>query len=190
MTARPSARTEPLRAREKNRPPGEPDDHALGRSRGGWGTKLHLVTDGAGLPLAVTLSAGQAHESRFAADTLDAVRIERIGPGRPRQRPDRVAADKGYSYDHVRAWLRGRRVGAVIPERRDPTARRASRPGRALAFDREAYRRRNVVERCVGWLEECRALATRFDKLAVHYLGVLKLAMMRRLLRATLSNRP
>ncbi|MGB3541472.1 transposase, partial [Rubrivirga sp.] len=88
------------------------------------------------------------------------------------------------------AWLRERRVGAVIPERRDQTARRASRPGRPLAFDREAYRRRNVVERCVGWLKECRALATRFDKLAVHYLGVLKLAMMRRLLRATLSNRP
>ena len=184
------ARTGPLRAREKNRPPTEPADHALGRSRGGWGTKLHPVTDGTGLPLAVRLSAGQAHESRFATDALDAVRVARVGPGRPRQRPDRVAADKGYSYDHIRAWLRARDVGAVIPERRDQAARRAARPGRPLAFDREAYRRRNVVERCVGWLKEARAVATRFDKLAVHYLGVVKLAMARRLLRATLSNRP
>ena len=136
------------------------------------------------------LSAGQAHESRFATDALDAVRVARVGPGRPRQRPDRVAADKGYSYDHIRAWLRARDVGAVIPERRDQAARRAARPGRPLAFDREAYRRRNVVERCVGWLKEARAVATRFDKLAVHYLGVVKLAMARRLLRATLSNRP
>ena len=53
----------------KNRLPHEPADHALGRSRGGWGTKVHLVTDGAGLPLAVAVSAGQAHESLHAERT-------------------------------------------------------------------------------------------------------------------------
>jgi transposase len=67
----------------ENRPPGEPADHALGRSRGGFTTKLHLVTDGHGLPLAVALSAGQAHESVHATRVLDAVRVPRRRPGRP-----------------------------------------------------------------------------------------------------------
>jgi transposase len=165
----------------------EPQDHALGRSRGGFGTKIHLVSDGGGLPLAVELSAGQAHESRFATDVLDAVRIKQP-TGRPRQRPDRVAGDKGYSYTHIRAWLRAKHIKVVIPERKDQQERRASRPGRPLSFDRQAYRRRNVVERCVGWLKEARRVATRYEKLAVHYLGVLKLAMIRKYLRVVLSN--
>jgi transposase len=50
--------------------------------------------------------------------------------------------------------------------------------GRPLRFDKDLYRRRNVVERCVGWLKECRAVATRFEKLAHHYLGMVKMAMI------------
>src|SRR5687768_1222311 len=77
---------------------GEPADHAPGRSRGGFGTKVHLVVDGNGIPLAATVTAGQAHESRSVEPTLGAVRLKRPGRGRPPRRPRRLAGDKGYSY--------------------------------------------------------------------------------------------
>lgn len=168
--------------------PGEPSDHALGRSRGGFGTKVHLVTDGAGLPLAVVLSAGQAHESRFVVPALNAVRIAQpTGPAR--QRPDALAGDKGYSYPHIRAWLRAHAIRAVIPERLDQIAQREHRAGRKPAFSPSAYRRRNAIERYVGWLKEARGLATRFDKLALHYLAALKITMIEKYLHVTFADR-
>ena len=110
---------------------------------------------------------------------MDAVRIPR-GVGRPRQRPAAVSADKGYSAQRIRDWLRKRRIEDVIPTKsnQDP------RPN----FNREAYRRRNVIERCVGWLKECRRVATRYEKLAVNYLAMLKLAMIDRYFRMGLLN--
>ena len=144
------------------------------------------MTDGRGLPLAVKLSAGQAHEAPYATPLLDTVRICRPS-GTVRQRPERVAGDKGYSHRHIRQWLRQHHITPVIPERRDQIARRRGRPP---AFDAEQYRRRNVVERCIGWLKQARAVATRFEKLALHYLGSLKLAMIRQHLKAALSNTP
>jgi transposase len=110
---------------------------------------------------------------------MDAVRVPRR-VGRPRSRPANVAGDKGDSYDRIRVWLRRRGIGAVIPQRSDQKARHRGRP---LKFDADLYRRRNVVERCVGWLKECRAVATRFEKLASHYLGMVKTAMIERYLR-------
>jgi Transposase DDE domain len=100
---------------------------------------LHLVTDGAGVPLAAHLSAGQAHESNHLEPVLEAVRLKRAGPGRPRRRPKRLAGDQGYSHGRIRAYLRRRGIAAVIPRRAD------QRPadGR-VKFDRDAYRRRNV----------------------------------------------
>jgi transposase len=71
-------------------------------------------------------------------------------------------------------------IGAVIPPRRSRGQRRRGRP---LSYDRVRYRNRNVVERCLGWLKECRALATRFEKLAVHYHGLVHLAIIERYLR-------
>ena len=144
------------------------------------------------MPLAVALSAGQAHESRYVAPVLDAVRIPRRTPGRPRRRPHTVAGDKGYSYPHIRQWLRRHRIGAVIPERRDQAKRRAHRPGRKAAFDRRAYRRRHVIENCVGRLKEARRVATRYEKLAIHYLAVLHLGIIRQLLERLLplSDKP
>jgi transposase len=115
------------------------------------------------------------------------VHVPRHAPGRPRRRPAALAGDKGYSYPGIRAWLRRYGVRAVIPERRDQVERRAHRPGRKLAFDRAAYRRRHVIENCVGWLKEARGAATRFEKLAIHYLGVVKLDMIRNLLRRLLT---
>lgn len=192
-TGRTSGRIASPRARGENLPTGEPRDHALGRSRGGFTTKIHLVTDGRGLPLAAALSAGQAHESRHAARVLGAVRVPRSGPGRPRRRPTALAGDKGYSYPSVRAWLRRRGIRAVIPERRDQVARRAHRPGRKPQFDRTAYRRRSAIECTVGALKEARAVATRYEKLAIHYLALVQLSMIRLLVRRLgrpLSHRP
>jgi len=165
------------RARRGKNVAGEPEDHALGRSRGGFGTKLHLVVDSHGIPLSATLSPGQRHESKFVESALRAVRLVRPGGrgGRPRTKPRRLAADKGYSYSTVRGYLRRRGIGAVIPTRKDqkPNPR----------FDRATYRRRNVIERLVGWLKENRRLATRFEKLAVNFLAMVKLAMIQRCFR-------
>ena len=97
-----------------------PADEALGRSRGGLTTKLHLACDGLGRPLSVVLTPGQRHESTQLAAVLDAIRVPRlVGRGRPRKRPDRVIADKGYSYGTCRRLLRRRGIPHTIPERRD-----------------------------------------------------------------------
>lgn len=99
----------------------EPEDHALGRSRGGFGTKLHLVVESHGIPLSAVLSAGQRHESKFVKPVLRAVRLVRPGGrgGRPRTRPRRLAGNKGYSYRTVRGYLRRRGIAAAIPTRKD-----------------------------------------------------------------------
>ena len=118
------------------------------------------------------MTAGQTHESKSLELVLEAVRIKRPGRGRPRRRPKRLAGDKGYSYRRIRRYLRRRGIKAVIPTRKDQK--------RNPHFDKETYRRRNVVERCVAWLKESRRLATRHEKLAVNFLAMVKLAMIRR----------
>jgi len=162
---------------------GEPEDHALGRSRGGFGTKLHLVVSGDGVPLAATLTPGQAHESQQVEPVLRRVRLRgrrgRHG-GRPRTRPHALAGDKGYSYPTIRRYLRRRGIRPVIPTRSN------QRPN--PRFDRPTYRRRSIIECVVGWLKECRRLATRFDKLAVNFLAMVHLAMLQRCLRLLLSS--
>jgi transposase len=110
--------------------------------------------------------------------------------GRPRRRPHALAGDKGYSYGSVRRWLRAHAIRAVIPEKSNAVARRERRGGRAPAFDRAAYRLRSAIECTVGALKEARRIATRYEKLAVHFLGVLKLGMIQQHLRLTLSNTP
>ncbi len=80
-----------------------------------------------------------------------------------------LIADKGYSYPACRALLRRRGITHTIPERRDQRERRGARPGRPLAFDAEAYRRRNVVGRCINRLKQWRGVATRYEKRALNY---------------------
>ena len=145
------------------------------------------MCDGRGVPLAGEVSAGQRNECEFAEQVLEATRVpNRVG----RRRPGAVAGDKGYSFRALRVWLRRHRIRAVIPERADQVRHRTHRPGRKPPFDRAAYRRRNVVERLVGWLKERRRLATRFEKLARPYPALVKLATAERYLRLTLPDIP
>nr|WP_258876806.1 MULTISPECIES: IS5 family transposase [unclassified Streptomyces] len=157
----------------------EPYDHALGRSRGGLTTKIHLACDGKGRPLAILLTPGQRHDSICARPLLERIRVPRNGPGRPRSRPDQVIADKAYSSRGFRAYLRKRSIACTIPEKADQQRHRhnrARRGGRPPAFDRQIYRRRNVVERCFNRLKGFRGIATRYDKTATSYEAAVSLA--------------
>jgi transposase len=159
--------------------PGEPADHALGRSQGGFGTKVHLVCDGDGHGLGVVVTPGQRHESVVFEAVMDTVEVRRKS-GHSRRRPLRLAGDKAYSNRRIRRWLARRKVQAVIARPDDQRARLSERA--EGSFDRERYRQRNVVERLIGWLKECRRVATRYEKLAVNFLAMLKLALIVRYL--------
>lgn len=157
------------------------NDHneALGRSRGGLTTKLHLAVDGKGRPLSIVVTQGQRHDSTQLEPVLDGIRVPRPGErGRPRKRPEHLVGDKGYSYATCRRLLRRRGIPHTIPERSDQRARRARRPGRPLAFDRERYRGRNVVERGANRLKQWRGIATRYDKRAANYRAGVVLASL------------
>ena len=121
--------------------------------------------------MAATLTAGEANESPAFAPLMESVRLSAY----PRcRRPRRVAGDKGYRRPRVLRWLRRRRIGAVIPTSRDMDL--LGRRDRRL--DVAAYRRRNVIERCVGRLKEFKRIATRAEKLAVNYLAMLTVGMI------------
>lgn len=152
----------------------EPPDHAIGRSRGGLSTKIHHAVDGHGRPMAVLVGPGQGGDAPMCLPLLDAIRVPRLGPGRPRTRPHAVLADKAYSSRAIRAELRRRGITSVIPEPRDQQGhrkRRGSHGGRPVTYDPLTYRRRNVVERSFNALKHWRGLATRYDKLATTYRG-------------------
>lgn len=166
------------RSTKKGGPHDEPKDHALGYSRGGFGTKLHLLTDGRGTPLAATLTPGQTHESKGLRPVLKAARVPDGREGHW-QRPRALAGDKAYSCAWIRTYLRRRGIERVIPQKSDQVGRR----GGHRKFDRVKYRRRHVIEQCVGWLKELRRLGTRFEKLAVNFMAMVKLGFVHRYLR-------
>lgn len=138
---------------------------ALGRSQGGFSTKIHLRAERGGKPLVFTLTGGERHEQIALPTLLETGAVKRKGPGRPRLRPDRLAGDKGYSSRTVRRYLRRRGIGDVI-------AHRSSDPPNPF-FDRIAYRERNQVERLINRFKQYRRVATRYEKLAVRYHAVL-----------------
>ncbi len=147
------------------------------RSRSGLTSKVHLACDGNGRPLSIVITPGQRHDSTQLAPLLDGIRVPRpSGRGRPRTRPDPLISDKGYSYPRCRRLMRQRQTPHTIPERWDQRARRATRPGRPLAFDQAVYARRNVVERCINRLRQWRGPATRYEKRAVNDRAMVVLA--------------
>jgi transposase len=104
---------------------------------------------------------------------------------RRRKKPKKLAGDKGYSTQGIRHWLQQQHIEPVIPHKDNELARHDP----AVIFDKPTYRQRHVIEQCVGWMKEYRRIATRFEKLAVHYHGMLQLAMIRRYLRIMFSDR-
>jgi transposase len=137
-------------------------------------SKIHHLVDGAGRPMVVLVSAGQANDAPVFAQLLAHLRVPRPGRGRARTRPHRVRADKAYSSRAIRSELRRRGITAVIPQPSDQIAhrhRRGSRGGRPPGFDAQDYKARNVIERGFNLTKQWRGLATRYDKLAVVYRG-------------------
>jgi transposase len=174
-------RTQGARSNDKKSLAGqdEPDDHAIGRSRGGLTTKTHAIVDGNGLPLALIVSPGQAGDSPALPKLLAELNVPRLGPGRPRTTPTALRGDKAYSSRGHRALLRSRGIVAVIPQPADQIGHRknkGSRGGRPVGYDTEDYKNRNVVERFFNRMKNWRGLASRYDKHAVTYRGGVVLA--------------
>ena len=137
-------------------------------------TKIHQLVDGRGRPLVLALTPGQSGDSPMLQPLLSQLAVQRIGPGRPRTRPDALLGDKAYSSRAIRTLLRARGVRVVIPQPSDQIAhrkRRGSAGGRPPAFDAATYKGRNVIERSFNDHKQWRGLATRYDKLAIVYRG-------------------
>jgi transposase len=103
------------------------------------------------------IAGGNASDCTQFTTAMEAIRVPRIGPGRPRTRPSHVLGDKDYSSKAIRTCLRRRGIAHTIPERADQVrnlARRGSRGGRPPTFGRQIYKRRNVVERCFNRLKQ------------------------------------
>ena len=155
--------------------PGEPPDHALGRSRGGLSTKVHALSDLTCTPVLALLTAGQAGDNPMLATLVRA-----LADGGNEQ-DFRLLADKAYSHPSTRTFLRARKIQHTIPERSDQIARRkakGSNGGRPPGFDSDTYKQRNTIERSFSRVKQWRGLATRYDKYAVTYLGGFLLAMV------------
>lgn len=137
---------------------GGPDDQALGRSRGGFGTKLHLAVDSLGNPVEVHLSPGQDADCTHAEALLGD------------HRPEAVLADKGYDSNAVVESIAARGTEVVIP----PKANRVEQ----REYDETLYRERNKVERCVNQFKQFRRVATRYEKTARNFLGMVLFVAM------------
>jgi transposase len=137
-------------------------------------SKIHQLVDGRGRPLVIAVTAGQAGDSPMLEPLLAHLAVRRLGPGRPRTRPNALIGDKAYSSRRNRTLLRAKRTKTVIPQPSDQVGhrlRRGSAGGRPPAFDEIAYQGRNVIERSFNDHKQWRGLATRYDKLAVVYRG-------------------
>ena len=137
---------------------------ALGRSQGGCSTKLNVRAEGAGKPMAFVLQPGQRHESRAFEPLLERGAVSRPRRGRPRRRPGRVVGDKAYRNRRIRRWLRRHGIRVTIPRKRDERRRGP--------FRKALYELRARVAHVINRLKQFRRIATRDEKRAENYLGM------------------
>jgi transposase len=147
------------------------ETEALGYSKGGFSTKIHLRCEGSGKPVTFVLTVGERNEAVVFERLMEQGHVKRPTGGRPRLRPKRVAGDKAYTGQPIRSYLRRRGIGAVIP-------RRTNESRQGTRFDRQAYRERNRFERTLNRLKQFRRIATRYEKRAHNYLAMLTIATM------------
>lgn len=138
-------------------------DMGIGKSKGGWTSKIIIRTDGNGRPLKILLVPGNRHESVFFEECMEDGALMTGKRGRPRTRPQNLIGDKGFNSKRIRKWLRQRGINAVIPKQRNQKRRGP--------FNKELYRQRNRVERIIGVFKQSRRLATRYEKLAHTFLA-------------------
>jgi transposase len=141
---------------------GNQEKQALGRSRRGFSTKIHLRTNAKGGPLTFDVTGGEVHETQ-PFDTLRELHDAH---------PAKLLGDKGYDSDDIRNDLAKRGIKPpVIPPRSNRTT--------PIEYDREAYKRRNLIERCVNRLKQFRRIATRYEKTARAFVSMLCIASAR-----------
>ena len=141
--------------------------------------KIHVLCDGEGRPLHFELTPGQAHETTaFDAVLTGADASLFDAQGDPVAWPVALAGDKGYRADWIDEYLLALGITPVIPSKCNE-----DRGARPVAFDKDAYRDRNIVERLIGWLKECRRVFSRYEKTAKNFAGMIRLAFIQRYLR-------
>jgi transposase len=142
-------------------PTGDADAEALGRSQGGFSTKVHVRSEGHGKLMTLVLTPGHRHEAPVFPLLIAQGAVQRTGRGRPKRRPHRIVGDKGYSSGTSRRFCRQHGIRVTIP--------RKSNERRTGPFARAIYRTRERVERMINRLKQNRRLATRYEKCAVNY---------------------
>ena len=166
------------RRRRKKGDPEEPVDHALGRSKGGFTTKIHLLADGNGNPLGFHITAGQVHDSTVVDEVMIKANGLADSEGKPVAWPVALGGDKGYRADWIDRYLIDLGIQPVIPSKSNQ-----DRSSRSVKFDNDRYRERNVVERVIGWLKEYRRIFSRVEKSAKNFAGMVRLGFVQRYLK-------
>lgn len=145
-----------------------------------------MACDRRGNPLGAVLTSGNRHDAPNLPDLLDSLIIPTANGYR--SRPQEVVADKACTGKPVRKYLRSRGIKALIPEKKLPEGRKRRQKGPHHRFNEQTYKERNVIERLINHLKECRRFATRFEKLAANFLALVQLAFARILLRRHFSD--
>lgn len=132
------------------------------------------------------MTGGHRHDAPLLPLLLNTIRI---ASGKTwKSRPNQVTADKAYSGKPTRKYLRSRGIKPVIPIKKQPSNTKKAKKGPPPNFDEQIYKERNVIERLINHLKECRRFATRFDKLAHNFLALVQLAFVRIILKKHFSD--